>query len=53
MSIGLHPRWIGQPGRIGALRAIIEHALRHHDVWIARRIDIADWWLAHHQEFVR
>lgn len=53
MSVGIHPRWIGQPGRIGALRAIIEHALDQGDVWIARRIDIADWWLAHHHEFTR
>lgn len=51
MSIGLHPRWIGQPGRIRALRQFIEHALGKGDVWFARRVDIARWWLDHHHEF--
>jgi peptidoglycan/xylan/chitin deacetylase (PgdA/CDA1 family) len=51
MSIGLHPRWIGQPGRIRALRLFIEHALAKGDVWFARRVDIARWWMDHHQEF--
>jgi peptidoglycan/xylan/chitin deacetylase (PgdA/CDA1 family) len=51
MSVGLHPRWIGQPGRIIALRRFIEHALEKGDVWITRRIDIARWWLDHYREF--
>ncbi len=53
MSIGLHPRWIGQAGRASALREFIEHALGKGQVWFARRIDIANWWLEHHQEFER
>jgi peptidoglycan/xylan/chitin deacetylase (PgdA/CDA1 family) len=51
MSIGLHPRWIGQPGRIAGLRKFIEYALEKGDVWMTRRIDIARWWLDHHKEF--
>ena len=51
MSIGLHPKWIGQAGRAAALKRFIEYALGKGDVWFARRIDIADWWIAHHEEF--
>ncbi len=51
MSVGLHPRWVGQAARTSALREFIEYALGAGDVWIARRIDIARWWLAHHQQF--
>jgi len=53
MSIGLHSRWAGQAGRTSALREFIEYALEKGDVWFARRIDIARWWLAHHEEFER
>jgi peptidoglycan/xylan/chitin deacetylase (PgdA/CDA1 family) len=51
MSIGLHPRWIGQAARAKALRAFIDYALEKGDVWFARKVDIANWWLAHHEEF--
>ncbi len=51
MSIGLHPRWVGQPGRISALRDFVEYALGKGDVWFTRRIDIARWWLEHYEEF--
>jgi peptidoglycan/xylan/chitin deacetylase (PgdA/CDA1 family) len=51
MSIGLHARWMGQAARTAALREFIEYVLSQDDVWITRRIDIADWWLEHHQEF--
>lgn len=51
MSVGLHPRLIGQAGRAGALREFIEYALAKGDVWFARRIDIAHWWTSHHREF--
>lgn len=50
MSIGLHPRWVGQPGRVRALRLFIEHALDKGDVWFARRADIARWWLDNNNE---
>ncbi len=48
MSIGLHCRLIGRPGRIQALRKFIEHVKSHDRVWIARRIDIARHWQEHH-----
>jgi len=41
MSLGLHLRIIGRPGRIGALRAFLDHVKSRDDVWIARREDIA------------
>jgi peptidoglycan/xylan/chitin deacetylase (PgdA/CDA1 family) len=51
MSIGLHPRWMGQAGRSSALREFIVHAQKKGSVWFARRIDIAQWWIDHHEEF--
>lgn len=51
MSIGLHPRLIGQATRISALREFIEHAVGKGQVWFAKRIDIANWWNAHHHEW--
>jgi peptidoglycan/xylan/chitin deacetylase (PgdA/CDA1 family) len=51
MSIGLHPRFIGQPSRMHALREFLEYALGKERVWFARRIDIARWWLEHHEAF--
>ena len=53
MSIGLHPRLVGQAGRTSAIREFIEHGLEKGDVWFARRADIARWWLDHHHEFER
>jgi putative urate catabolism protein len=44
MSIGLHCRLIGRPGRIKALERFMDHALSHQDVWFCRRIDIARHW---------
>lgn len=41
MSIGLHLRIIGRPGRIGALERFLDHAVAHPDVWPVRRRDIA------------
>ena len=46
MSIGLHLRMIGRPGRIGALERILAHMADNRHVWIARRVDIARHWLA-------
>lgn len=51
LSIGLHPRLIGQPGRIGALDEILDAVEDLGDVWIARRVDIARWWHDHHRSF--
>ena len=44
MSLGVHLRIIGRPGRIGAFDAFLEHVKRHDDVWIATRKDIRDHW---------
>jgi putative urate catabolism protein len=41
MSIGLHPRLIGRPGRAASLARFLDYVRGHDDVWIARRIDIA------------
>jgi peptidoglycan/xylan/chitin deacetylase (PgdA/CDA1 family) len=46
MSIGLHLRMIGRPGRIGALDRVLRHIANRGDAWIARRVDIANHWLA-------
>ena len=47
MSVGLHLRMIGRPGRIGALDRILAHMGRRDRVWIARRDAIARHWLEH------
>ncbi len=48
MSIGLHNRLIGRPGRIIGLRRFLEHAAGHEGVWFPRRIEIARHWAAAH-----
>ena len=48
MSIGLHMRLVGHPGRAQALSNFIEYAKSFPNVWFARRIDIARHWMAHH-----
>jgi allantoinase len=48
MSIGLHSRLIGRPGRIAGLRRFLEHIRAHQDVWVCRRVDIARHWIEHH-----
>jgi OHCU decarboxylase len=48
MSVGLHCRLIGRPGRIMALKRFMEYAAGHDGVWFPRRIDIARHWAAHH-----
>jgi len=53
MSVGLHPRLIGQAARIAGLKEFLDYALAKGDVWFAKRIDIAHWWLEHHAEFTR
>ena len=45
MSVGLHCRLIGRPGRIQSLRKFLDYALKHEDVWICKRIDIANHWI--------
>ena len=48
MSVGLHCRIVAKPGRILGLRRFLEHIAARDRVWIARRIDIARHWRAHH-----
>jgi allantoinase len=48
MTVSLHARLIGRPGRIGALGRFIDHARSHEQVWICRREEIARHWLAHY-----
>jgi peptidoglycan/xylan/chitin deacetylase (PgdA/CDA1 family) len=48
LSIGLHARLAGRPGRTAALARFLDHVARHDDVWVARRIDIARHWIATH-----
>jgi allantoinase len=48
LSIGLHCRLIGRPGRIAALERFIAYACSHQHVWICRRVDIARHWMATH-----
>lgn len=44
MSLGVHLRIIGRPGRIGYFERFLDHVLRHDDVWIATRLEIARHW---------
>ncbi|MEO0487488.1 MAG: allantoinase PuuE [Pseudomonadota bacterium] len=46
MSVGLHCRLVGRPGRVMALKRFIDYAQQHEGVWFPRRIDIADHWAA-------
>ena len=48
MSIGLHCRLVGRPGRIASLEKFLAHLNSHSDVWICRRIDIAKHWHKNH-----
>ena len=45
MSIGLHCRLIGKPGRVQALKKFLDYILKHQDVWVCKRIDIAKHWI--------
>ncbi len=48
LSIGLHPRLIGHPGRIKGLSRLLDNIIDHKHIWITRRVDIARHWLKHH-----
>ena len=48
MSVGLHCRLAGRPGRAAALARFLDYVAEHDDVWVARRIDIARHWRKHH-----
>ncbi|MDE2134395.1 MAG: allantoinase PuuE [Alphaproteobacteria bacterium] len=44
MSVGLHCRLAGRPGRFAALARFVKYAQGHKDVWFCRRVDIAQHW---------
>ncbi|MDW5442700.1 allantoinase PuuE [Polaromonas sp. SM01] len=48
LSIGMHCRLLGRPGRIVALQRFLDHIQQHDHVWICRRIDIARHWMQVH-----
>ncbi|MCP4045496.1 MAG: allantoinase PuuE [Gammaproteobacteria bacterium] len=49
MSVGLHCRLSGRPGRFAALEEFLRYARSFDDVWFCRRLDIANHWRTHHQ----
>ena len=48
MSVGLHCRLIGRPGRILGLKRFLDHLEKHDNVWVCRRVDIGHHWYEHH-----
>ncbi|MGC1522565.1 MAG: polysaccharide deacetylase family protein [Steroidobacteraceae bacterium] len=48
MTISLHSRIVGRPGRIGALVRLLDHIQRHESVWLCNRASIARHWMTHH-----
>ena len=50
MSVGLHCRLIGKPGRIQSLKKFLNYILKHNDVWICKRIDIAKHWIQNYSD---
>ena len=49
MSVGLHCRLIGRPGRIQSLKKFLDYVLKHDNVWICKRIEIAEHWIKNYQ----
>ena len=48
LSVGLHCRVVGRPGRAAALARFLDYVNGHEDVWVAKRIEIArHWWEVH------
>jgi peptidoglycan/xylan/chitin deacetylase (PgdA/CDA1 family) len=48
LSVGMHCRLFGRPGRFRALQRFLDHIETHDRVWVARRVDIARHWIARH-----
>jgi len=48
MSLGLHLRLIGHPSRAAGLERVLDYIAAHKDVWVTRRLDIAQHWVATH-----
>jgi putative urate catabolism protein len=49
LSVGLHCRLAGRPGRAAALARFVDYVARHENVWVCRRVDIARHWHACHK----
>lgn len=49
MSVGLHCRLVGRPGRAASLARFLDYVQQHDRVWLCRRIDIAHHWHEHHK----
>ena len=45
MSVGLHCRIIGKPGRIQSLKKFLDYIQKHEDIWVCKRVDIAKHWI--------
>jgi len=48
LSVGMHCRLLGRPGRFRALQQFLDYVQSHEQVWICRRIDIARHWMQQH-----
>ena len=48
LSIGLHCRLVGRPGRLAALAHFLDHVQSHERIWICRRVEIARHWIERH-----
>ncbi|WP_079434377.1 allantoinase PuuE [Zoogloea sp. LCSB751] len=48
LSVGMHCRLLGRPGRFRALQRFLDHIEKHDRVWVCRRVDIARHWIARH-----
>ncbi|MDQ0142405.1 peptidoglycan/xylan/chitin deacetylase (PgdA/CDA1 family), partial [Cupriavidus necator] len=48
LSVGMHCRLLGRPGRFRALQRFLDYVQGHDKVWICRRVDIARHWAATH-----
>jgi len=47
ISIGLHPRIIGHPGRMKSLLRLLDIVSDNKEIWVTRRVDIANHWIKH------
>jgi allantoinase len=45
MTVGLHPRLSGKPARSLAIKQFLDYLLQYQDIWVTRRMDIADYWM--------
>ena len=50
LSIGLHPRLIGRPGRVVAIEKMIKHIQSMNKIWVCRRDQIAHHWIKNFNE---